>query len=312
MPYKYHTTDVFTQTPFAGNQLAVVPDARGLSDEQMATIAREFNYSETIFVLPPVNPANTRSVRIFTPGSELPFAGHPTVGVAIVLAMIGEIPLDGAETRIVLEEGVGPVPVLIRSQNGKPVFAQLTTGKIPEKDDEKHDAGDIARILSLESGDIDTEGNAAIEPWSAGVPYLIVPLKSLDALGRSRINVDAWEKKLRDYRTSEPYLFVETDESRARNGILNGNGEIRTRMYGPGLGIPEDPATGSAVASLAGYLAARSSTRNGMLKYTIHQGVEMGRASRMELEVDIADGVVKAVRIGGGAVLIASGTLHVP
>lgn len=312
MPYKYHTTDVFTDKPFAGNQLAVVPDARGLSDEQMAAIAREFNYSETIFFLPPANPRHTKSVRIFTPGSELPFAGHPTVGGALVMAMTGEIELTGDETRTVLEEGVGPVPVLIRSQNGKPVFAQLTTGKIPEKDDEKHDAGDIARILSLESGDINTEGNAAIEPWSAGVPYLIVPLKSLDALGRSRINLDAWEKKLKDYRTSEPYLFVETDESRARDGILNGNGEIRTRMYGPGLGIPEDPATGSAVASLAGYLAARSTLRDGTLRYTIHQGVEMGRASRMELEIDVSNGSVASVRIGGTAVLVASGTLHVP
>ncbi|MEO8578502.1 MAG: PhzF family phenazine biosynthesis protein [Gemmatimonadales bacterium] len=312
MPYKYHTTDVFSDTPFAGNQLAVVPDARGLSDAQMATIAREFNYSETIFFLPPANPANTCSVRIFTPGSELPFAGHPTVGGAMVMAMTGEIELTGAETRIVLEEGVGPVPVMIRSENGKPVFAQLTTGKLPEKGDESHDARDIARIISLDIRDIDTEGDAAIEPWSAGVPYLIVPLKSLDALGRSRINFDLWEKKLKGCWAPETYLFVETDESRARDGIRNGNGEIRTRMYAPALGIPEDPATGSAVASLAGYLAARSSIRDGMLRYTIHQGVEMGRASRMELEVDVANGVVKAVRIGGAAVLIASGTLHVP
>ena len=312
MPYNYHTTDVFTDTPFAGNQLAVVPDARGLSDAQMAAIAREFNYSETIFFLPPKNPAHTKSVRIFTPGSELPFAGHPTVGGALVMAMVGAIELTGDETRTVLEEGVGPVPVLIRSENGKPVFAQLTTGKMPEKDDEKHEAGDIAQMLSLELEDIDTAGNAAIEPWSAGVPYLIVPLTSLDALARSRVKVDVWEKKLKSCRTSEPYLFVETDESRARNGIVNGSGEIRARMYGPGLGIPEDPATGSAVASLAGYLASRSTMRHGMLKYTIHQGVEMGRASRMELEVDIANGSIAAVRIGGTAVLVTSGTLHVP
>jgi len=312
MPYKYHTTDVFTDTPFAGNPLAVVPDARGLSDEQMATIAREFNLSETIFVLPPVNPANTRSVRIFTPGSELPFAGHPTVGCALVLAMTGEIELGGDETRIVLEEGVGPVPVLIRSENGRPVFAQLSAARMPEKGDETHDPSVIASILSLGPGDIDTATPAAIEPWSTGVPYLIVPLKSLDALGRASINLERWEKGLKDCWAPETYPFVETDASRARNGVLEGNGEIRARMFAPALGITEDPATGSAVGALSGYLASRSSKRDGTLRYTIHQGVEMGRASLMELEIDVAAGVVEAVRIGGAAVLISSGLLHVP
>jgi trans-2,3-dihydro-3-hydroxyanthranilate isomerase len=132
MPYAFHTADVFTDHLHGGNPLAVVPDARGLSDEQMQAITREFNYSETVFVFPPATKAHTRSVRIFTPHSELPFAGHPTVGCAFVLATIGEIPLDGGEARIILEEGVGPVPVLIRATNGKPVFAQLTSDMLPE------------------------------------------------------------------------------------------------------------------------------------------------------------------------------------
>ena len=127
MSYAYHTVDVFTDRAFGGNQLAVLPDARGLTTEQMTAITREFNYSETVFVLPPEDPANTRKLRIFTPGSELPFAGHPTVGTAFVLATTGDIRLDGDETRIVFEEGVGPVPVLIRSKNGKPFFTQLFT-----------------------------------------------------------------------------------------------------------------------------------------------------------------------------------------
>src|SRR4051794_19464992 len=130
MPYAFHTVDVFTDHLHGGNPLAVVPDARGLTDDQMQMIAKEFNYSETVFVFPPRETAHTRSVRIFTPGRELPFAGHPTVGCAFVLATIGEVPLNGEEQRIVLEEGVGPIPVSIRARNGKPVFAQLTAAKL--------------------------------------------------------------------------------------------------------------------------------------------------------------------------------------
>src|SRR3954469_22757410 len=132
VPYQFYTADVFTDTIFGGNQLGILPDARGLSTEQMAAIAREFNYSESTFVFPPDDPKHTRRVRIFTPGGEIPFAGHPTVGTAHVLAAIGEIALTGNETRIVFEENVGPVPVVIRARDGKPEFAQLSVAKLPE------------------------------------------------------------------------------------------------------------------------------------------------------------------------------------
>src|SRR5437763_6230559 len=131
MPYDFYTADVFTDHLHGGNPLAVLPDARGLTDDQMQAITREFNYSETVFVFPPENDVNTRRVRIFTPGAELPFAGHPTVGCAFVIASIGEITLKGGEARIVLEEGDGPIPVLIRSTCGKPVFDQLSLSIIP-------------------------------------------------------------------------------------------------------------------------------------------------------------------------------------
>jgi len=310
MTYKYHTADVFTDTPFGGNQLAVIVDARGLTTEQMASIAREFNFSETIFVTPPEDPGHTRRVRIFTPGSELPFAGHPTVGAAFVLAATGEIELTGDETRIIFEEGVGPVPVVIRSENGRPVFAQLTAAKLPEKGTETHARGAIAKLLSLDAEDVDEDANYKIEAWSAGLPYLIVPIKTLEALGRARVKVDLWEKNLRDTWAPEIFLFVETEESAARNGVQSGDGVIRARMFAPSLGIPEDPATGSACASLAGYLATRSAKHDGLLKYTVHQGVEMGRPSRLEVEVEVAAAAVEAVRVGGASVLISSGKLH--
>lgn len=312
MTYAYHTVDVFTDTPFCGNQLAVLPDARGLTTDQMAAITREFNYSETVFVLPPEDAANTRKVRIFTPGSELPFAGHPTVGTAFVLAATGEIELDGDETRIVFEEGVGPVPVLIRSTNGKPFFCELSAAKIPERGPESYDIGTIAELLSLSHADIDAGGPYAIEAVSAGVPFLFVPIRDVEALGRARVNVDLWERTLKNSWAPETYLFTEREESKALGGVKNGDGVLQVRMFAPSLGVSEDPATGGAAAAFAGYLAWRSARGDGTLRYTVHQGIEMGRPSKLMIEADVTDGAVTAVRVGGAAVLISSGTLHVP
>ena len=300
MEYQFHTADVFTDKAFTGNQLAVLTDARGLTDAQMRAIAREFNLSETVFVLPPENARNTRRIRIFTPGSELPFAGHPTVGTAFVLAATGAIELDGDATQIVFEENVGPVPVMIRAERGKPVFAQLTAAKIPEKGDYRYDAKEIASTLSLEESDLDVHDGNAIEPWSAGVPFLFVPVRTLEALGRARINMERWEKTLRDTWAPEPYVFFEKD------------GLYRARMFAPDIGIQEDPATGGACAAFGGYLAARSTVSSGTLRHTVHQGVEMGRPSRIDVEVDLANGEVTAVRVGGSSVLVSSGTLLVP
>jgi len=312
VPYKYFITDVFTNTPFGGNQLAVLPDARGLDDAQMQTIAREFNFSETTFVFPPENPKNTKKVRIFTPASELPFAGHPTVGTAYVLAYAGEVPLDGDETKIIFEEGVGPVPVTIRARDGKPVFMQLTAAKIPERRPTPVDAAGLADILSLEPSDILYDEHFVPEAVSAGVPFLFVPLRSLDALARARVRTDVWERTLKGAWAAEMFLWVETPDSIHRGGIKSGDAEIRARMFAPALGLGEDPATGGAAAAFGGYLAARCEKRDGLLKWLVHQGVEMGRPSRLEVETDVVGGEVKAVRVGGASVLVSSGELLVP
>ncbi len=312
MSYDYHTADVFTDKPFGGNPLAVLPDARGLTTEQMSAITKEFNYSETVFVLPPDDPEHTRRLRIFTPGSELPFAGHPTVGTAHLLAATGAIELDGDETRIVFEEGVGPVPVLIRSKDGKPEFCQLSAARMPERRTESFDRETIASILSLDPEEVATKGGYAIEAVSAGVPFLFIPIRDLAALGRARLKLDLWEKHLRNSWAPETYLFVEREQSAARDGVRNGDGVLQVRMFAPNLGVPEDPATGGAAAAFGGYLAWRSARRNGTLRYTLHQGIEMGRPSRLELEVDVMGGEATAVRVGGASVLVSSGTLHVP
>jgi len=233
VPYKYHTADVFTDVPFGGNQLAVLPDAAGLDDSQMLAITREFNFSETAFVFPAETPGGTRRLRIFTPGAELPFAGHPTVGTAFVLAATGEIELDGDETRIVFEEGIGPVPVLIRARDGKPVFMQLTAAKPPERGPASTDVGALADILSLEPSDILYDSVFTPEAVSAGVPFLFVPLRSLEALGRARVRQDEWERTLKGSWAPEIYVFVEEAESAKRGGVRAGDGVVRSRMFAP-------------------------------------------------------------------------------
>jgi trans-2,3-dihydro-3-hydroxyanthranilate isomerase len=297
--YTFYTADVFTDAMFGGNQLGVLPDARGLTTEQMLAITREFNYSESTFVFPPDDPKHTRRIRIFTPGGEVPFAGHPTVGTAHVLAAIGEIPLTGPETRIVLEENVGPVPVLIRARDGKPDFAQLSVAKLPEVSEPPVSREALASILSLEPDDI-LDGAYSPETVSCGLPFLLVPVRDRRALARSRLRIDPWERSLQGTSSEMVMLFAADPE---RPGS-----DMRARMYGPAVSIVEDPATGSACACLAGYLAART-PRDGTLRWVVEQGFEMGRPSILEIEADKRDGKITAVRVGGRTVLVAKGEL---
>lgn len=294
MTYKFYTCDVFTDVPFGGNQLAVFPDARGIPEELLPKITREFNFSETTFVYPPDDPAHTKRVRIFTPGSELPFAGHPTVGTAVVLATLGEIVMSGSETRIIFEEKVGPVPVTIRSINGAPSFAQLTAAKLPEFNDAVPAADDIAELLTLSRLELD-DARFPVRFVSVGFPFLFVAVKGLSAIGRIRINVSKMEAMgLKE-------IFVFTDDCE-RAGF-----HFHARMFAPLLGIPEDPATGSAAAAFSGYLAVMDPLRNGTLLWSLEQGCEMGRPSLLYIEADKSNSAVTAVRVGGNAVMMTEG-----
>jgi trans-2,3-dihydro-3-hydroxyanthranilate isomerase len=297
---RFLTADVFTERVFGGNQLAVFPSAEDLDAATMQSIARELNLSETVFVLPPADPAHTRKIRIFTPGAELPFAGHPTIGTAFVLASIGEVPLAATGASIVLEEGVGPVPVAIRTAGGRPSYCELTAAQLPEWGPAPPPVEEIAAALSLRPDDIRTD---VLAPGgvSCGIPYCFVPLRDQTALARARINLPAWERSLSNWWAPAVYLLVETggrDEA-----------HFRTRMFAPGIGIAEDPATGSAAAALAGYLAATDVPGSGTLRWVIAQGVEMGRPSRLHVECDRAGGRIVAVRVGGSSVLVAEGRL---
>jgi trans-2,3-dihydro-3-hydroxyanthranilate isomerase len=300
MHARYFTADVFTDRRFGGNPLAVFPDARAISPDLMPLIAREFNYSETTFVLPPTNPSHTAKVRIFTPGGELQFAGHPTIGTAHILASTGAVALTGAETRIVLEEGVGPVPVTIKATNGTPTFAQLSAAKLPEVGPPPPSREVLAAMLSLSKDDL-LHGEMSAEAVSCGTPFLFIPLRNRDAVARSRVKIDLLESALSGYITQKVMVF-------AMDGEHPGS-DVRARMYAPGIGVPEDPATGSACVALAGYLAERDPRTEGTFQWRVEQGFEMGRPSILDIEADKSHGEVTAVRVGGSTVLVCEGSM---
>jgi trans-2,3-dihydro-3-hydroxyanthranilate isomerase len=301
MKLRFVTADVFTARPFAGNQLAVIPDARGVPEELLLPIAREFNYAETTFVYPPADPAHARRVRIFTPGGEIPFAGHPTIGTAVVLAAIGEIPLQGDATPIVLEEGVGPVHVTIRARDGAAVGAQLSVAKLPETGPPPPPRTTLAGLLSLEPSQL-MGGPNGPQAVSCGLPFLIVPVKDRAAVAAASVRMDLWASTLKGYWAADVMVV-------ARDPELEGS-HLRARVFVPGLSVPEDPATGSCAAALAGYLAARESARDGSFRWILEQGFEMGRPSLLELEADKRDGAIVAVRVAGDVVIVSEGTLE--
>jgi trans-2,3-dihydro-3-hydroxyanthranilate isomerase len=313
---RYVTADVFTPEPFTGNQLAVVFGAEGLPTETLQAITREFNYAESTFVFAPETPGTTRRVRIFTPELEVPFAGHPTIGTAHVLVATGEVKpsaseLDAGEMTVVLGENVGPVPVRMRLENGVPVHAQFTTAQLPEERVEVTDLEALGSTLGLLASDF-VGGSHAPAAASCGLPFLIMPLTSVDAVRRARLNMGAWQRVLQGKWGAWPLVFAMESHDGAEGLPAHVRGcDIRARVFVPGSTVPEDPATGSANAALAGFLAART-PRDGLLTWEVAQGVEMGRPSRLSIEAHKSQGAITAIRVGGATVIMAEGTLVVP
>jgi trans-2,3-dihydro-3-hydroxyanthranilate isomerase len=298
MTRRFQTLDVFTETALVGNPLAVVLDADGLDDSRMQAIAAEFNLSETVFVFEPRNAINTARVRIFTPKRELPFAGHPTIGTAALIAhrRAGDM-LAAQDLRIVLEEAVGDVVCSARRRQGKPLAAHFELPKLPERLVGKPPSNaEIAAAFGLDSGDI---GFGRHEPslFSAGAPYLFVPISSLGAIGRAKPGAIAWAT------ADGPAAFLYTSEA-ARAGPA-----YHARMFAPAWGVTEDPATGSAAAAFAGVVHAFDRPGDGEHALAIEQGFEMGRPSLIALGLTIEAGALKAATIGGSVVIVSSGSL---
>lgn len=295
---EFHTLDVFTATPFQGNPLAVVLGADTLTTPQMQTIAREFNLSETIFVLAPENPAHTARVRIFFPTDEIPFAGHPTIGCAIHLACAAH--RGDFTTLITLEEQAGLVPVTVTRQ-GADVQAEFTAPVIPHAAPGLADLDLIASALGIDAALI---GCGAHMPgiWQGGPSYLIVPLNTQAALTTAAPQQPQWSALMAQAQTDSAYLYTPG----------GADCDYQTRMFSPTAGIPEDPATGSAAAIFAAQLLAAGALANGTTALTLHQGLQMGRPSTIGLTVDVVAQQLTAVRIKGTAVPVSSGHIRIP
>jgi trans-2,3-dihydro-3-hydroxyanthranilate isomerase len=295
--YRYYICDVFTETRFGGNQLAVLPEAVGLSTQQMQEIAREFNFSETTFVLP-AKAGHTRHVRIFTPAREIPFAGHPNIGTAFVLASTGEFGEIKSSLTVTFEEQSGLVSVAIHEAGGKVASCELTApqslsfGKtLPVEL--------VAAAIAIDSQEIVTKTHGP-QVASVGLPFIMVELRDRSVLERARISMSGFEALAAEDVMPDVYLYT-----RGTDGF-----DIRARMFAPLSGVPEDPATGSANCALAGLLAHYSQDFNGSFSWRIAQGVEMGRPSTLIARAEKKDGVVQTTRIGGATVLVSEGTIY--
>jgi trans-2,3-dihydro-3-hydroxyanthranilate isomerase len=295
------TYDVFTEKRFGGNPLAVFPDAGDLDIAEMQTIAREFNLSETVFVSPVAGKPLHRRLRILTPNYELPFAGHPTVGTAVALAELGAFPWPEKQNalEIEFEEGVGPVPVRIERRQGRPLYATLSMPRLPERGPDGPDLKSLARVLGLDVERLSKEVSSAC--YGAGVPFTIVPVRDAEALAAIALDLGAWRQLMAETWGKALFVIVLSD--------LRDKREIRARMFPPAMGITEDPATGAAVVALAGFLAEKKLVpQQHSFACTVRQGEEMGRPSRLALEMDFAEGRLQAIRLGGAAVAVSRGT----
>jgi trans-2,3-dihydro-3-hydroxyanthranilate isomerase len=298
MPRRYRVFDVFTDRALAGNPLAVVLDSDGLDTAAMQAIAREFNLSETVFVLPAENPAHAARIRIFTPEEELPFTGHPTVGTAVCLALERVGGSGDLDALVVLEEEVGPVRCGVKLAESAG-FAEFDCPKLPARAGEAAPKEFLAAALGLAPAEIGFE-NHLPSVWSAGVTYHLAPVRNMAALAAAAVNSPAWAPAFGPHGA---FLYTRETE---------GHGHaFRARMFAPALGIREDPATGSAVAALAGAVHEFDALPDGVHTAVIEQGYDMGRPSLIRLEMNVSGGALTQVRIGGGAVPVMSGTLLV-
>jgi trans-2,3-dihydro-3-hydroxyanthranilate isomerase len=298
---RYLLLDVFANRALQGNPLAVVLDAGGLDTARMQSITREFNLSETVFVLPPENPAHAARIRIFCPEYEMPFAGHPTVGTAVALA--GERGLADGEL-LVLEENIGPVRCVVRKGQGAS-YAEFDVPQIAEEIPFAPDRERIAAAFGLASDDIGFDSHV-IGVWSAGVPYVTVPVRDLAAMARIRFDTHLWQ----DFAPAKGNGAKASAYAYCRETMLLGSA-FHARMFVAATPSYEDPATGSAAAAFVGAVMANENPANGSLEVWIEQGVEMGRPSRIRLEIDVAGGVAVKARIGGDAVVIGRGEIYV-
>jgi trans-2,3-dihydro-3-hydroxyanthranilate isomerase len=315
--YRFIQVDVFTDRPFGGNPLAVFPEAEGLTTEEMQRLAREMNLSETTFVLPPqgegVDCDSDFKVRIFTPAAELPFAGHPVVGTHWVLAHLGRVELREPVTRVRFELGVGVLPADLHVAGGQVERVVMAQGR-PTFHAVLEDVTDLAAGLGLTPEAI-TETGLPVQVVSTGLPQMMVPVRSLAEVRRldaGQLNTAALNRVCRAVGTECVMVFTtETERPEAT---------VHVRMFAPLLGVPEDPATGSANGALGAYLVRHAASHSALrravpiteptVRILSEQGAEMGRPSALTVEVDRRGDEITAVRVGGQVVAVAEGVVR--
>ena len=302
MRRRYATADVFTDRPFAGNPLGVVLDADGLSTVQMQAVANELGYSETTFILPPANQTHTAHVRIFTPGAEVPFAGHPNIGTAVVLARLAAREGRPVPSRVIFEEAAGLVPVDLIAEEGEVVGAELTAPEAHSRRD-LATAQQAATCLSLTADDVLTARHGP-EVCSVGLPFLIVELRTREALRRATPVVREIAR-LMPLGGSDAIWCYTRDIPPDEAGF-----DVQARMFSPLDGTGEDPATGSGTAAAAGLWATLSAQADGELRYRVGQGADMGRPSLLLPRVVKRGGAIVSIHIAGHAVEVMQGTFE--
>lgn len=296
MKYQYYIVDVFSETPFGGNQLAVLPNADGITPEGMQRIAREFNFAETTFVVAPSHNKATCRVRIFTPKAEVAFAGHPTVGTACALVLGGHYG-EGQSCELIFEEGVGPVRVRVE-RHGDAVTGMLTLDGPIAFPAERPALALLAKTLSVQVADV-IDGFYG----SVGLPFCFARLSSKDAVDRAVIDKASWTANFSTAWSPNMFFF---------SGELSNGSELYARMSAPALGVEEDPATGSACAALAGLLASDPSFDEPTFTLKIVQGVSMGRRSDITAVARKVEGRLMSVGVGGATTYVATGDMSVP
>ncbi len=304
MSLKYYITDVFTNQVFSGAQIAVFPQADNLTDQQMALIAREINLSETVFVSSP-DSSNKRKMRIFSPLAEIDFAGHPIIAAAFVLGACGEIELSQTETAVTFTQNIGDIEAYVSNTEGKPTFVQFSRKVSSIIDRYTPSDIELAEFLSIKPAEIDHK-KYTTRLVSCGFPYLIVPVWNYDSVRNAKFNFAAWSQSEAPQTAAQEILLFS-----AKTPFQGVN--FNTRLLGPNIGVHEDPPVGSAMAAFASYFCSFDSTQYGTHTFTVDRGDESKRRSVINVEMDHnKEKTELALRIGGEAVMVAEGEMHIP
>jgi len=304
MNYNYYIADVFTRQLFNGAQIAVFPNAEGLSDEHMRLLARELNLTETVFVFHPDCESTKRKMRIFSPQGEIDFAGHPIIATAYVLGSCGDINLTEALTHVIFEQNAGPIDVNITANQGKPVFVQFSRKVSSIIDRFAPTDEELASILSIKQSELDHK-KFSPRLASCGVPYLIVPVWNYEAVRKAKFNYSAWSQSTAPQTAAQEILLFAPKTPFA-------DADFNARLLGPRIGIHEDPPVGSAMPALAAYLCSFEHTRKGTHTFAVDRGDAQSRRSVINLEMDHKGLGLLTLRVGGEAVMFAQGTVVLP